>query len=74
MTSNTRIEWTNTTWNPVTGCTKITLGCDNLEERGLDVQLVNARDARSVPGRKTDINDAQWLQNLNEFAVASRAG
>ena len=23
------IEWTDTTWNPVTGCTKITRGCDN---------------------------------------------
>ena len=23
------IEWTDATWNPVTGCTKITRGCDN---------------------------------------------
>ncbi len=35
-----------------------------LEERGFDVILVNARDAKNVPGRKTDINDAQWLQRL----------
>ena len=33
-----------------------------LEERGLEVFLVNARDAKHVPGRKTDVNDAQWLQ------------
>ena len=25
----TKIEWTDTTWNPVTGCTEITRGCDN---------------------------------------------
>ena len=25
----TQIEWTDATWNPVTGCTKITRGCDN---------------------------------------------
>ena len=29
MADNTAIEWTNATWNPVTGCTKISAGCDN---------------------------------------------
>lgn len=29
MAQNTAIEWTNATWNPVTGCTKISAGCDN---------------------------------------------
>jgi len=29
MAQNTSIEWTDTTWNPVTGCTKISAGCDN---------------------------------------------
>jgi protein gp37 len=28
MASITQIEWTDATWNPVTGCTKITRGCD----------------------------------------------
>jgi len=28
MASTTQIEWTDATWNPVTGCTKITRGCD----------------------------------------------
>ena len=32
-----------------------------LEEQGLDVVLVNPRESRNVPGRKTDVNDAQWL-------------
>ena len=36
-----------------------------LESHGLEVVLVNARDARNVPGRKTDVNDAQWLQRLH---------
>jgi transposase len=36
-----------------------------LEERGLEVILVNARDTRTVPGRKSDVNDAQWLQRLH---------
>jgi protein gp37 len=29
MADNTAIEWTDTTWNPVTGCTNISAGCDN---------------------------------------------
>jgi protein gp37 len=29
MADNSAIEWTDATWNPVTGCTKITTGCDN---------------------------------------------
>lgn len=29
MATKTEIEWTNATWNPVTGCTKISAGCDN---------------------------------------------
>jgi protein gp37 len=29
MATSTAIEWTDATWNPVTGCTKISTGCDN---------------------------------------------
>lgn len=29
MSDKSRIEWTDATWNPVTGCTKITRGCDH---------------------------------------------
>jgi len=29
MADGTQIEWTDATWNPVTGCSKITAGCDN---------------------------------------------
>lgn len=36
-----------------------------LEDRGLVVVLANARDCKSVPGRKSDVNDAQWLQRLH---------
>jgi protein gp37 len=29
MSATTKIEWTDRTWNPVTGCTKVSPGCDN---------------------------------------------
>lgn len=36
-----------------------------LEDRGIEVIVANAREARTVPGRKSDVNDAQWLQRLH---------
>lgn len=40
-----------------------------LEQSGFEVLLVNARDVRNVPGRKTDVNDAQWLQQLHHYGL-----
>ena len=44
-----------------------------LEERGLDVRLVDAHDARQVPGRKTDVKDGQWLQELHTYGLLRSA-
>jgi transposase len=40
-----------------------------LEQRGFEVMAVNARDAKHVPGRKTDVSDAQWLQRSHEYGL-----
>lgn len=40
-----------------------------LESRGFEVLLVNARNVKNVPGRKTDVNDAQWLQQLHQHGL-----
>jgi transposase len=40
-----------------------------LDARGFAVFLVNARDAKHVPGRKTDVSDAQWLQRLHTHGL-----
>ena len=40
-----------------------------LEERGLEVCLVNARHAKNVPGRKSDVADCQWLQHLHAVGL-----
>ena len=40
-----------------------------LEQSGFEVLLVNARHVKNVPGRKTDVNDAQWLQQLHQYGL-----
>jgi transposase len=44
-----------------------------LEERGFDVKLVDAHYARQVPGRKTDVKDCQWLQELHTYGLLHAA-
>ncbi|MFQ6113139.1 MAG: transposase [bacterium] len=40
-----------------------------LEQHGIEVYLVNAQEAKNVPGRKTDIKDCQWLQQLHTYGL-----
>ncbi|VVT00547.1 transposase (fragment) [Roseovarius sp. EC-HK134] len=40
-----------------------------LEARGFNVILVNARYAKNVPGRKTDVSDAGWLLQLHSYGL-----
>ena len=42
-----------------------------LDTRGFAVFVVNARDAKHVPARKTDVSDAQWLQRLHSYGLLS---
>ena len=44
-----------------------------LEERGLVVLLVNARHIKNVPGRKTDVVDCQWIQQLHTYGLLEGA-
>lgn len=40
-----------------------------LERNGFEVLLVNARHVKNVPGRKTDVQDCQWLQQLHSYGL-----
>lgn len=40
-----------------------------LERRGFEVRLVNARHVKNVPGRKSDVLDCQWLQQLHTYGL-----
>lgn len=40
-----------------------------LDQRGIEVRLVNARHVKHAPGRKSDVIDAQWLQYLHSVGL-----
>lgn len=40
-----------------------------LEEHGLEVYLVNAQHTKNVPGRKSDVQECQWLLKLHAFGL-----
>jgi transposase len=44
-----------------------------LEQRGLKVWLVDARQVKYVPGRKSDVQDCQWLQKLMSYGLLRAA-
>ena len=54
------LESTGVYWIPV---------YEVLEQRGLKVFLVDARQMKYVPGRKSDVQDCQWLQKLMSLGL-----
>jgi len=54
------LESTSVYWIPTT---------DLLEVNGIEVVLVDAREVRMVPGRKSDVQDCQWLQKLHSCGL-----
>lgn len=53
-----RIEWTNATWNPATGCTRVSAGCDNCYALALANGRLAHRYAVQPPARDTVANRA----------------
>jgi transposase len=44
-----------------------------LEQQGLEVYLVNAQHTKSVPGRKSDVQECQWLLKLHAFGLLNNS-
>jgi len=42
---------------------------DILEAAGLEVYRVNARETKNLPGRKTDVQESQWLMKLHTYGL-----
>lgn len=58
------MESTGVYWTPV---------YELLEARGFEVLLVDARRVKNVPGRKSDVLDCQWLQQLHTYGLLAGA-
>lgn len=54
------LEATGVYWIPL---------AQKVEAAGIEVVLVNARHLKNVPGRKTDVKDCQWIQQLHSYGL-----
>jgi protein gp37 len=57
MATKSAIEWTESTWNPVTGCTKISLGCANCYAERMAKRLCAMGQANYINGFKVAIHE-----------------
>lgn len=73
MAQGSSIEWTDATWNPVTGCTKISPGCKNCYALRMAKRLYAMRQERYLNGFKTTLHDdlvdapLRWRQSKMIF-------
>src|SRR5688500_13060829 len=72
MGNRSGIEWTDITWNPVTGCTQVSSGCDNCYALTLAHRLLHEHYTKREPQRDTPANRRDpfavrlWPERLDE--------
>jgi len=59
MSDTSAIEWTDATWNPITGCTKVSPGCDNCYAIRFGARL------QHLPAYAGTIADRDWTGKIN---------
>ena len=59
MADHSNIEWTDSTWNPVTGCTKVSPGCDNC------YAIRDGARLQHLPAYEGTIRDGDWTGKIN---------
>lgn len=72
MSTSTTIEWTQRTWNPVTGCTKVSAGCANCYAEKMSARLAGFARSRIENGGDPGgfgpylhvINNGRWKGNV----------
>jgi protein gp37 len=57
MADHSHIEWTEATWNPVTGCTKVSAGCKNCYAERLAKRLRAMRNGRYANGFRLTLHE-----------------
>jgi protein gp37 len=61
MAIQSKIEWTNSTWNPVTGCTKVSPGCKNCYAERFAIRLKAARNPSYQNGFSVTLHERALL-------------
>lgn len=56
MSTNSSIQWTDTTWNPVVGCTMVSPGCANCYAETMSNRLRGMAKADEIDGRNPGRN------------------
>ncbi|MFH1717664.1 MAG: phage Gp37/Gp68 family protein [Planctomycetota bacterium] len=73
MAQNSKIEWTESTWNPVTGCTKISAGCRNCYAERMALRLKAAGSPNYANGFRVTLHEhalevpLRWKQPRSIF-------
>jgi protein gp37 len=65
MANGTQIEWTDATWNPVTGCSKVTAGCDNCYAERFSERFRGVMDHPFENGFDLTLRPARLTQPLH---------
>ena len=62
MADNSGIEWTDTTWNPITGCSVVSPGCTNCYAMGLaGTRLRNHPSRAGLRPAAPDEDEGSWI-------------
>lgn len=73
MAGNTNIEWTEATWNPITGCSKVSQGCKNCYAERMAKRLYAMKNDRYLNGFKVTLHHdlvdkpRQWVKPRKIF-------
>ena len=72
MSSDTKIEWTDATWNPVTGCSKVSAGCENCYAERMAKRLAGRCGYPAAPGEFTPTFHPERLEEPLRWRKARR--
>ena len=60
MSHNSKIEWTNATWNPVVGCTKVSEGCKNCYAEKMAGRIATMSNKAAMKYAKVVTHKGKW--------------
>jgi protein gp37 len=76
MAQNSKIEWTQSTWNPVTGCTKVSVGCRNCYAERMALRLMAAGSPNYANGFRVTVHphalDVMRQASQHQFQVLTK--